>query len=74
METFRFYQDVLITTIRREYYNIEADTLEDARVKASKESRLDDVGDAEYIESEFKSGTVLDRKIVAIYDSEGEEL
>lgn len=74
MKTFRFYQDVLITTIRRDYYNIEADTLENARVKASKESRLDDVEDAEYIESELKSEAIFDQKIVVIYDSEGEEI
>lgn len=75
MKKFRFYQDVAVTTIRREWFDIEADSLEDARAKASNVSTLDDLLNAEYIESELLLDDIVDFQngnIQGIYDSEGE--
>lgn len=75
MKKFRFYQDVAVTTTRREWFDIEADSLEDARVKASNVSTLDDLQYAEYIESELlldDIGDFQNGNIQGIYDSEGE--
>ena len=77
MAKFRFYQDVQVVTTRREYYDIEADSLEDAREKVGDVSNLDDCECADYIESELLLDDIRDfqeKNIEGIYDSEGEEI
>lgn len=80
MKTFRFYQDIEVTRTYREYYDISAKTLKDARRKAQEVDNLRDCEDAEYYDSEDVLDDVADIEnfqnpnIVGIYDSEGEEL
>lgn len=80
MKTFRFYQDVKVERIYREYYNIQAESLEDARAKAEQAANLRDCEDAEFDEGEDLFSTIDDMyeyqnpNIVGIYDSEGEEI
>ena len=79
MKTFRFYQDVEVVTIQREYYDIPARSLEDARKKASEVDSLSEIEDAEFIESEDVTTEELDihafqnPDVRGIYDSEDEE-
>lgn len=80
MKTFRFYQDVKVERTYREYYNIQAESLEDARAKAEQAANLRDCEDAEFDEGEDLFSTIDDMyeyqnpNIVGIYDSEGEEI
>ena len=77
MAKFRFYQDVEVVTTRREYFNVTAESLEDARAKASEVCSLDDLEDADYVESELLLDDIGDfnsANIKGIYDSEDEEI
>lgn len=76
MATFQFYQDVEATITRREYYTIEADTLEEARELASGVGNLDDCDNAEYQSSELllDDDGYNNGRINGIYDEEGEEI
>lgn len=77
MAKFRFYQEFEVTRKLREYYEIEADSLEEAREMANEVCDLEDLGEAEFDEVEeifpeqdrnFLKGTIT------MYDSEGEEI
>lgn len=80
MAIFKFYQDYTYTRTCREYYNIEADSLEEARNKAAEVANLDDCEDAEYLESkdlETNEDSIYEyhnREIKGIYDEDGEEI
>lgn len=76
---FRFSQTYEKTVTWREYYDIEAESLEEAREKAAAcDGDLDDCDDAEFIEAEEDMeddvSAYQNRKIDAIYDSEGEDV
>ena len=77
MATFKFYQEYTYTKKMREYYEIEAESLEEARQLAEGCADLEDCEDAEYIDCEtiepecdrnFLKGTIT------IYDEDGEEI
>ena len=75
MATFRFYQDIEVIATRREYYEIEAESLEEARDKVGGVSNLDECKEAEYDYSEFMyESEDYSGKVHGIYDSEGEEI
>ena len=80
MKTFRFYQDIKVLKTYREYYNIQADSLEDARTKAEAVANLRDCEDAEFDEAEDLITEMDDvyefqnPNVVGIYDNEGEEI
>ena len=60
---------------RREYYEIEADSLEEARDKVGDVSNLDECNEAEYDHCEIEfEGEDYTGKVCGIYDSEGEEI
>lgn len=76
---FRFSQTYEKTVTWREYYDIEAVSLEDAREKAAAcDGDLDDCEDAEFVEAEEDDEWDVEayqrRDIDAIYDPEGEEV
>lgn len=78
-QTYRFSQTYTKTVTWREYYDIEAVSLEDAREKAAAcDGDLDDCEDAEFIEAEeddeYDAEEYQRRDIDTIYDSEGEEV
>lgn len=76
MAKFRFYQDVQVITTRREYYTIEADTLEEARQLAEGCANLEDCESAEYDSSELllDDDGYNNGRIYGIYDEDGEEI
>lgn len=76
MATFKFYQDVEAVVTRREYYTIEAETIEQARELASGVCNLDDCDEAEYDGSELllDDDGYSDGKVYGIYDEDGEEI
>lgn len=76
---FRFSQTYQKTTTWREYYDIEAESLEEAREKAAAcDGDLDGCEDAEFVEAEQEKSSYIDdyqyRGIDTIYDPEGEEV
>lgn len=76
---FRFSQTYEKTVTWREYYDIEAESLEEAREKAAAcDGDLDDCEDAEFVEVEEDVENDIDayqnRDIDAIYDPDGEEV
>ena len=77
MAKFRFYQEFEVTRKLREYYEIEADSLEEAREMANEVCDLEDLGEAEFDEVE-EIFPELDRNFlkgtITMYDSEGEEI
>lgn len=76
MATFKFYQDVEAIITRREYYTIEAETLEEARQLAEGCANLEDCESAEYDSSELllDDDGYNNGRINGIYDEEGEEI
>lgn len=68
MATFRFYQDKEVTTWVRDYYNVEAETLEDAikQIKEAKESLEDLEYDSDNVEFDYRDDS-------SMYDSLQEE-
>ena len=75
MAKFRFYQYIEVIAKRREYYEIEADSLEEARDKVGDVSNLDECNEAEYDHCEIEfEGEDYTGKVCGIYDSEGEEI
>lgn len=77
MAKFRFYQEYQVTRKVREYYDVEAESLEQARELASEVCDLEDLDEAEFDDIEdlepqddrsFLKGTIT------MYDSEGEEI
>lgn len=56
MATFRFYQDKEVKTWVRDYYNVEAETLEDAikQIQEAKESLEDLEYDSENVEFDYR--------------------
>lgn len=80
MTKFRFYQDIKYTRTCREYYNIEAESLEDARKIVEECGNLRDCDDAEFDDAEdliSDSESMYEYQnpnIVGMYDSEGEEI
>ena len=77
MAKFRFYQEFEVTRKLREYYEIEANSLEEAREMASEVCDLEDLGDAEFdevqeLEPEFDRNFL--KSAITMYDSEGEEI
>lgn len=79
MATFKFYQDVQVVRKYRYHYEIEAESLEEARAKAAEVSNLEDCEDAEYIDSEDLFSEMDDiyafqnPDIIGIYDEDGNE-
>ena len=76
---FRFSQTYERTVTWREYYDIEAESLEEAIEKARAcDGDLDDCEDAEFVEAEEDVDNDIDayqnRDIDTIYDPEGEEV
>ena len=79
MAIFEFSQEFLDVRKVTEYFEIEADSLEEAKAMVKKVSNLQDVEDAELVDS--KDDTDWDnpddaydnREILAIYDAEGNE-
>ena len=76
---FRFSQTYKKTVTWREYYDIEAESLEEAIEKARNcDGDLDDCEDAEFVEAEEDVENDIDayqrRDIDAIYDPDGEEV
>lgn len=80
MATFRFYQDISVVRTYREYYDIEAESLEEAREKVSEVDNLRDCEDAEHYDTADLWDTIDDihefqnPNIIGIYDSEDEEI
>lgn len=78
MSKFRFYQVNIKAVEVREYYDIEAESLEEAREIASECCDLDDCENAEFLEAEecFDSFGIdwQERNIKGIYDSDGDEV
>lgn len=80
MATFKFYQEYNVVRKVREYYTIEADTLEDARAKAEEVTNLEEIDGAEFIDTEDVIDETQDyydyqcREITGIYDEDGEEI
>lgn len=76
MATFKFYQDIRVVANRREYYTIEADTLEEARQLAEGCADLEDCESAEYDSSELilEDDEYFHNRICGIYDEDGEEI
>jgi hypothetical protein len=76
MAKFRFYQNVQVIATRREYYTIEADTLEEARQLAEGCANLEDCESAEYNSSELllDDDGYNNGRIYGIYDEDGEEI
>lgn len=79
MKKYRFSQTYEKTVTWREYYEIEAESLEEAIEKVKEcDGDLDDCEDAEFIEAEQDEDSDVDayqcRSIDAIYDPEGEEV
>lgn len=77
MAKFRFYQEFEVTRKLREYYEIEANSLEEAREMASEVCDLEDLGEAEFdevqeLEPEFDRNFL--KSAITMYDSEGEEI
>lgn len=74
---FKFYQEYTITKTLREYYDIEADSLEDARELATEVADLEELDEAEFQEVE-ELYPELDRDFlkgtITIYDKDGEEI
>ena len=74
---YRFYQEYTITKTLREYYDIEADSLEDARELATEVADLEELDEAEFQEVE-ELYPELDRDFlkgtITIYDEDGEEI
>lgn len=76
---FRFSQTYKKTVTWREYYDIKAESLEEAREKAAAcDGDLDYCEDAEFVEAEQEEENDVDayqnRDIDAIYDPDGEEV
>lgn len=76
---FRFSQTYKKTVTWREYYNVEAESLEEALEKVKEcDGDLDDCEDAEFVEAqqdeEFDVEEFQRRDIDTIYDPEGEEV
>ena len=76
---FRFSQTYKKTVTWREYYDIEAESLEEAIEKVKEcDGDLDDCEDAEFVEAEEDVESDIDayqrRDIDAIYDPDGEEV
>lgn len=79
MRKFRFSQTYERTVTWREYYDIEAESLEEAIEKVKEcDGDLDDCEDAEFVEAEEDVENDIDayqyRDIDAIYDPDGEEV
>jgi hypothetical protein len=77
MATFKFYQEYTYTRKMREYYEIEAESLEEARQLAEGCADLEDCEDAEFCDCE-EIDPVDDRNFlkgtITIYDNTGEEI
>ena len=60
MATFRFYQDKEVKTWVRDYYNVEAETLEDAikQIQDAKESLEDLEYDSDNVEFDYRDDSV----------------
>ena len=76
---FRFSQTYKKTVTWREYYDIEAESLEEALEKVKEcDGDLDDCEDAEFVEAEQEEENDVyayqNRDIDAIYDPDGEEV
>ena len=79
MAIFEFSQEFLDVRKVTEYFEIEADSLEEAKAMVKKVSNLQDIEYAELVDS--KDDTDWDnpydaydnREILAIYDAEGNE-
>lgn len=79
IKVFRFSQTYKKTVTWREYYDIEAESLEEAIEKVKEcDGDLDDCEDAEFIEAEEDVENDIDayqyRSIDTIYDPDGEEV
>lgn len=79
LRKFRFSQTYEKTVTWREYYNVEAESLEEAIEKVKEcDGDLDDCEDAKFVEAEQEYSNDIDdyqrRDIDAIYDPEGEEV
>ena len=77
MAKFRFYQEFEVTRKLLEYYDIEANSLEDARQMANEVCDLEDLGEAEFdevqeLEPEYDRNFL--KGAITMYDSEGEEI
>ena len=61
MATFRFYQDKEVKTWVRDYYNVEAETLEDAmkQIQDAKESLEDLEYDSDNVEFDYRDDSVI---------------
>lgn len=61
MATFRFYQDKEVKTWVRDYYNVEAETLEDAikQIQEAKESLEDLEFDYDNVEFDYRDDSVI---------------
>jgi hypothetical protein len=77
MAIFKFYQEYTDTRKIREYYEIEAESLEEARQLASEVTDLEDLFEAEFQDVENLDPTD-DRDYIkgtiTIYDEDGEEI
>jgi hypothetical protein len=77
MAIFKFYQEYTDTRKIREYYEIEAESLEEARQLASEVTDLEDLFEAEFQDVENLDATD-DRDYIkgtiTIYDEDGEEI
>ena len=76
---FRFSQTYEKTVTWREYYDIEAESLEEALEKVKEcDGDLDDCEDAEFVEAEQEEENDVyayqNRVIDTIYDPDGEEV
>jgi len=79
IKVFRFSQTYKKTVTWREYYDIEAESLEEALEKVEEcDGDLDDCEDAEFVEAEQEEENDVDayqrRDIDTIYDPDGEEV
>lgn len=61
MATFSFYQDKEVKTWVRDYYNVEAETLEDAikQIQEAKESLEDLEFDSDNVEFDYRDDSVI---------------
>lgn len=79
LRKFRFFQTYKKTVTWREYYNVEAESLEKALEKVKEcDGDLDDCEDAEFVEAEqedeYDAEEFQRRVIDTIYDPDGEEV
>lgn len=77
MAKYRFFQDLIVTKTIREWYEVDAESLDEAREQVAEVSDLMDCDNACYCDSEELFDDIKEmqnRQIKGIYDEDEEEV